>query len=65
MYKLLMLFLSLLFIGCSNKAVYDNMQLNNRRACDKVPSSQYEECIERASKAYEEYKRERDEEIAR
>ncbi len=65
MHKLIMLFLSLSFFGCSNKAVYDNMQLNNRRACDKVPPSQYEECIDRASKTYEEYERERNEEMGK
>lgn len=61
MYKLLTLTLSLIIVGCSNRAVYENIQLNNRRACNDVPASQYDECIERASKTYEEYKMERDE----
>lgn len=59
MYKLSVLVVISLFIGCSNKAVYENIQLNNRNECNKVPPSQYEECIERASKPYEEYERER------
>lgn len=61
MYKSLALALPLLFVGCSNRAVYDNVQLNNRRECNRVPPSQYEECIQQASKTYEEYERERDE----
>ncbi len=61
MYRLLTLVLSVIIVGCSNKAVYDNIQLNNRRACNDVPASQYAECIERVSKTYEEYKRDREE----
>jgi len=47
--------------GCSNKVVYENIQINNRNACNKVPPPQYEECIEHANKSYEEYERERKE----
>tara|TARA_R110001599_G_C12267242_1_gene660984 strand:+ start:5381 stop:5578 length:198 start_codon:yes stop_codon:yes gene_type:complete len=47
--------------ACSNKAIYDNIQLNNRNDCAKLPLSQYEECLERANKSYEEYERERKE----
>ncbi|WP_242634364.1 hypothetical protein [Marinobacter salicampi] len=47
--------------GCSSKAVYDNVQLNNRTDCNRVPPPQYEECIERTDKSYEEYERERKE----
>ncbi len=65
MYKLLVLVLPLLFVGCSNKAIYDNIQLNNRNECNKVPPSQYDECIERASKTYEEYERERNDTIGK
>lgn len=48
-----------LMAGCSNKAVYDNIQLNNRQECNSVPSAQYQECIERSNKSYEEYEQER------
>jgi len=44
--------------GCSSKAIYENIQINNRNACTKEPPSQYEKCIERANKSYEEYERE-------
>lgn len=61
MSKLLMVLVMLGVAGCSNKAVYDNIQLNNRNDCAKLPPSQYDECIESASKSYDEYKRERKE----
>lgn len=56
---LYLLMLCILVAGCSSKAVYDNMQRNNRQECVSVPPAQYEECIERSSKSYEEYKRDR------
>lgn len=46
--------------GCSNKAVYDNIQHSNRQECAHVPPPQYEECLERSSRSYEEYERERE-----
>lgn len=51
----------LLLGACSNKAIYDNIQSNNRMDCEKLPLSQYDECIERAEKSYDEYERERKE----
>ncbi len=51
--------LVLLLSACSNKAVYDNMQLNNARECDSAPLSEYEACMKRASTSYEEYEHER------
>lgn len=45
--------------GCSNKAVYEDIQRNNRQECNSVPPAQYEECVERSNKSYEEYERER------
>jgi len=61
MNKLWLLILAFFLAGCSNRAVYENIQINNRNVCFKVPQSQYEECIERANKSYEEYERERKE----
>lgn len=45
--------------GCSSQGVYNDIQANNRQACQTVPPPQYEECIERSSKPYREYERER------
>ena len=52
---------SLLFFGCSNKSIYNNVQLNNRQSCQKLPPSQYDECIKQTEKSYDEYERERNE----
>ncbi|MBS8242156.1 hypothetical protein DYI22_16845 [Marinobacter lipolyticus] len=57
--NLYLLLLCILVAGCSSKAVYDNMQRNNRQECVNVPPAQYEECIQRSSKSYEEYERDR------
>lgn len=56
---LYLLLVSVSLAGCSGKAVYDNMQRNARQECVGVPPAQYEECIERSTKSYEEYKRDR------
>ena len=47
--------------GCSARAVYDNVQLNNQQRCARVPPSEYDACMEAASKTYDEYQREREE----
>lgn len=58
--KKTLLFITTIFLtACSQKAVYDNIQLNNRIQCDKVPLSEYDACMERASKSYEDYERQR------
>ena len=54
---------TLLTGACSNKAIYDNIQLNNRQQCAKLPPSQYDECIAHYSKTYDEYEKERKEVI--
>ena len=61
MQKMLLFIPALLLTACSQKAVYDNIQLNNRLQCDKVPLPEYDACMERASKPYETYERERQE----
>ena len=47
--------------GFSARAVYDNVQLNNQQRCARVPPSEYDACMEAASKTYDEYQREREE----
>ena len=58
--KLILLLIILLLAACSNKSVYDNIQSHNQKECAKLPLSQYDECMERSSKSYKDYKRERD-----
>tara|TARA_B100000676_G_C18014049_1_gene808470 strand:- start:749 stop:946 length:198 start_codon:yes stop_codon:yes gene_type:complete len=59
MKRLLLLSFVAPLAACSEKAVYDNLQHNNRLQCDKAPLSEYDACMERASKSYEDYARER------
>jgi hypothetical protein len=63
--KVIPLFLVLLALaGCSNKGVYEGIQTSNRNECFKLPPSQYDECMEDASKSYDEYERERKEALS-
>ncbi len=59
MNRLLMLGVLLASVGCSNKAIYDNLQLYQRNECGKQPTPLYFDCLERTRKTYEEYERER------
>lgn len=58
MNKLLVVWVMLSLVGCSNKAIYDKLQRDERNKCAKEPPSNYFECIERTNKSYEEYERE-------
>jgi hypothetical protein len=58
---LLLLVLGITAAGCSSRAVYDNIQINQRNDCAKEPPSDYFECLERADKSFDEYQREREE----
>lgn len=46
--------------GCTNQALYENIQADQKLRCTKLPAAQYEECMERANMPYEEYERERE-----
>lgn len=61
MSKLLTILILCGVAGCSNKAIYDNAQLDQRNKCIKEPPPTYSECVERTKKSYEEYERERKE----
>lgn len=61
MSKLLVVLVMFGVAGCSNKAIYDNLRLEQRNRCTKEPQPTYLECIERTNKSYEEYERERKE----
>jgi hypothetical protein len=65
MNKLWIFFVVLCIAGCSNKAVYDNMRVHQRNECLRQQPVDYAECIERTSKTYEEYARERKEALER
>lgn len=56
---LAILLIAFSLVGCSNRAVYENIQINQRNDCVKVPPPEYDACMERANKSYGEYERER------
>lgn len=45
--------------GCSNRAVYENFQINQRNRCLEGPQAAYEECMEGTDKSFEEFEQER------
>lgn len=47
--------------ACSQQQVYDAIQQNRQLECQKLPGSQYEECMKQYSEPYKEYERERQE----
>lgn len=57
--KTILFFMVIIFItGCSNRAVYENIQMHERSKCSKVPPSEYQKCREATYKPYSEYERE-------
>jgi hypothetical protein len=44
--------------GCSNRGLYDSIQASNRTECGKLPQGEFEECMARNEKSYDEYERE-------
>lgn len=59
MSTVLILLLGLVMSGCGSRAVYENIQINKRNECVKLPPSAYEECMAGVNKSYDEYKKER------
>lgn len=58
---LLLLVVGSVATGCSHRAVYENVQINQRNDCANEPPSTYFECLERTNKPFDEYQRERKE----
>ena len=44
-----------LLIGCSNREIYDNVQMNQRQECRKLPPGQYEDCTKFLRESYDSY----------
>ena len=51
----------LLLAACADQAARDNARWISRHECEKRPQSEYEECVERARAAGDEYDRAREE----
>jgi len=60
---LLIILAAVIMYGCSSKQVYESLQNSAKLECQKLPHSQYVECVERASVSYDEYTRKRKETI--
>lgn len=53
---------SMMFIqSCDNKGMYINLQKHQEFKCNRVPESDYDECMKEAKKSYEDYKEKREE----
>ncbi|MBN2865299.1 MAG: hypothetical protein JXK16_04770 [Thiotrichales bacterium] len=52
-----LLITSTLLASCSNQQVYNAIQVNQQSKCQKLPPSQYDDCIKQQSESYEEYQR--------
>ncbi|ALO45094.1 hypothetical protein PS2015_407 [Pseudohongiella spirulinae] len=46
-----------LFVGCSNRGIYESLQTRQKFECGRVPMSQLEQCLDRAGISYDEYQR--------
>ncbi len=54
-------FALLMLTACSHRDIYENIQINNRLDCLKLPPAQVDECMKVYSKSYDEYEKERKE----
>lgn len=61
--KILVMVLVMLLQACSSRQLYETVHQNQRIQCQKVPYSEYAECMERANETYDEYTRKREESI--
>ncbi len=55
--------LSVILFGCSNRQIYEAVQNNRKNECRKLPYPQQEDCIKAHGASYEEYSRKREEAI--
>lgn len=63
--RLLLLVALTALCGCSNRAVYDNLQINQRQQCAQLPPTESEKCMRNTGKSYPDYARERGEVVER
>ena len=52
---------ALLTTGCSNRAIYNSVQLNNTQRCQELPIPQQTACQAQYQTSFDEYQREREE----
>jgi len=60
--KLIMIVIATLWLSsCSHKSIYDGIKHSQKLECQKVVSTQYDECISRSNVTYKEYTEQREE----
>lgn len=55
------LVVSLLLASCSNRQMYYSVQQNRQFECQKLPLSQYDECMDELDESYDAYEKKRKE----
>lgn len=60
-WNMLLMLLCIILGACESKQVYDNVQQNAQRECQKMPPTAFQECIEESSESFESYSRRRKE----
>ena len=53
-----------LLSGCGNQQVYEAIQGNQRFECHKLPSPEYEACLERYEESYDAYQESREKAVS-
>jgi len=56
-----LLVISILISSCSNRQLYDAIQKNQKSECQRLPSSQHEECMKGLDETYDSYEKKRKE----
>jgi hypothetical protein len=55
-------FILMMFVGCSSKELYESTQPKySENECRNLPPYEYDDCINKEAKSFEEYKKERTE----
>ncbi len=55
-----LMLIAVVISGCSSKWIYDNIQQDFQRECQKLPQSTYQKCMERYSESFEPYTQKRE-----
>ncbi len=59
-YALSLILTAIIISSCSNKQVYENIQQNAQRECRKLPTPDYQKCMEHYSENFELYTQKRE-----
>lgn len=61
----IMLALSICYgcLGCTHRAWYEGFNQEQRRNCQNLPTREQQECLDKASMTYDQYKTEREKRI--